>query len=133
MVGAPQLVRGAEAPERGDLGRDRLRRQGAAAACSPRRVGEALTLGAFELSPGAPAGPVKTIAALTGATQDASPVFSGPGATSLFFADDAVGGTGRVRWMADRLALRRIPSKRTAARPGKRCISTPLAGPEAAR
>jgi hypothetical protein len=62
--------------------------------------GEALLLGAFELRPGASAGAVKTIAALTGgATQDVSPVFGGPAATSLFFADDAVGGTGRVRWM----------------------------------
>jgi hypothetical protein len=62
-------------------------------------IGEAMTLGAFEIAPGAPPSAVKTIAALTGATQDASPVFSGPGGTSLFFADDAVGGTGRVRWM----------------------------------
>jgi hypothetical protein len=43
---------------------------------------------------------VKTISALTGgANQDVSPVFSGPAATSLFFADDAVSGSGRVRWM----------------------------------
>jgi hypothetical protein len=42
----------------------------------------------------------KTIAALTGgAQQDVSPVFGGAAATSLFFADDAVGGSGRVRWM----------------------------------
>ncbi len=62
--------------------------------------GESLTLGAFELTPGSPAGPLKTIAVLTGpVTQDVSPVFSSGGAGSLFFADDAVGGSGRVRWM----------------------------------
>ena len=53
----------------------------------------------FELAPGSLATPVKPIAALTGGTQDASPMFAGPSARSLFFADDAVGGTGRVRWM----------------------------------
>jgi hypothetical protein len=98
VVGAPQLVRGAE-------GQSTV--TSAALACTAKgcrgvltaAVGEALTLGAFELSPGAPAGPVKTIAALTGGSQDASPVFSGKAASSLFFADDAVGGTGRVRWM----------------------------------
>lgn len=98
VVGAPQLVRGAE-------GQSAV--TSAAIGCTGKAcrgvltaaVGETLTLGAFELSAGAPAGPVKTIAALTGATQDASPVFSGPGATSLFFADNAVGGTGRVRRM----------------------------------
>jgi hypothetical protein len=98
VVGAPQLVRGAE-------GQSAV--TSAALSCTAKgcrgvltaAVAEALTLGAFELSPGAPAGPVKTIAALTGATQDASPVFSGKAASSLFFADDAVGGTGRVRWM----------------------------------
>jgi hypothetical protein len=109
MVGAPQLVRGAE-------GQSAV--TSAAIGCSGKAcrgvliaaLDETLTLGAFELSAGgqvggdsqAPrlAGPVKTIAALNGGTQDASPAFSGPGATSLFFADDAVGGTGRVRWMA---------------------------------
>ncbi len=99
VVGAPQLVRGAEAQSAVTS---------AAIGCSGKvcrgvltaALGETLTLGAFEVSAGAPAGPVKTIAALTGASQDTSPVFSGPRATSLFFADDAVGGTGRVRWMA---------------------------------
>ena len=63
-------------------------------------LNEALLLGAFEVAPGAAAGPVKTIAALTGSvTQDVSPAFSSGAATSLFFADDAVGGSGRVRWM----------------------------------
>jgi hypothetical protein len=63
-------------------------------------VGEAQVLGAFEVSPGAPAGPLKTLAALGGGTtQDVSPVLSGPQGTSLFFADNAVNGSGRVRWM----------------------------------
>jgi hypothetical protein len=63
-------------------------------------VGETQVLGAFELSPGAPAGPLKTLAALGGGTtQDVSPSLSGPQATGLFFADNAVNGAGRVRWM----------------------------------
>jgi len=63
-------------------------------------VGETQVLGAFEVSPGAPAGPLKTLAALGGGTtQDVSPSLSGPGASSLFFADNAVNGSGRVRWM----------------------------------
>ena len=99
LVGAPQLVRGAEgqsAVTSAAIGCSGKACRGVLTAAS----GETLTLGAFALEAGAKAGPVKTIAALTGATQDASPVFSGPSATSLFFADDAVGGTGRVRWMA---------------------------------
>jgi hypothetical protein len=96
LVGAPERVRG----EGGAV-------TSAALACGAKLCrgvltsasGEVLTLGAFDLVPGSPAGSVKTIAALTGAGQDASPVFSGPGAGSLFFADDAVSGTGRVRWM----------------------------------
>lgn len=63
-------------------------------------VGEAQVLGAFEVSPGAPAGPLKTLAALGGGTtQDVSPSLSGASASSLFFADNAVNGAGRVRWM----------------------------------
>jgi len=98
LVGTPALVHGAEGSSTVTS---------AAIGCSAKgcrgvltsAIGEALTLTAFELAPGAPAGPVKIIGALTGATQDASPVFAGPSASSLFFADDAVGGTGRVRWM----------------------------------
>lgn len=99
MIGAPQLVRGADG---------RAAVTSAALGCGPKECrgvltsdsGEALVLGAFELNPGAPAGAVKTIAALTGGgTQDVSPAFAGPSATSLFFADDAVAGSGRVRWM----------------------------------
>ena len=98
MIGVPQLIRGenGHAVTSATLG------------CGPKLCrgvlttaqGESLTLGAFDLTPGAPAGPLKTIAVLTGpVTQDVSPVFSGVGASSLFFADDAVGGSGRVRWM----------------------------------
>jgi hypothetical protein len=98
MIGIPQLLRGENgaAVTSASLG------------CGPKGCrgvlttaqGEALTLDAFELTPGAPAGPLKQIALLTGpVTQDVSPVFSSPGAASLFFADDAVGGSGRVRWM----------------------------------
>jgi hypothetical protein len=98
LVGAPQLVRGAEkqaAVTSAALGCAAKMCRGVLTATT----GDAMTLGAFEIAPGQLAGPVKTIAALTGATQDASPVFSSPAASSLFFADDAVGGTGRVRWM----------------------------------
>jgi hypothetical protein len=98
LVGAPQLVRGAD-PQAAVTS--------AALGCTDKgcrgvlttTTGDALTLGAFELTPGSLAAPVKAIAALTGGTQDASPIFAGPHAKSLFFADDAVGGTGRVRWM----------------------------------
>lgn len=63
-------------------------------------VGETQVLGAFEVSPGAPAGPLKTLAALGGGTtQDVSPSLAGAQASSLFFADNAVNGSGRVRWM----------------------------------
>ncbi len=98
MIGVPQLIRGENgyAVTSATLG------------CSPKicrgvlttAQGESLTMGAFELTPGAAAGPLKTIAVLTGpVTQDVSPVFSNVNAGSLFFADDAVGGSGRVRWM----------------------------------
>ena len=98
MIGVPQLIRGenGHAVTSATLG------------CGPKLCrgvlttaqGESLTLGAFELTPGAASGPLKTIAVLTGpVTQDVSPVFSSASAGSLFFADDAVGGSGRVRWM----------------------------------
>jgi hypothetical protein len=101
VIGAPQLVRGAE----GQSTVSAATLGCAAGVCRGvltsyvAEGSDALTLGAFQLTPGSPAGPVKTIAALTGATQDASPVFASPSAASLFFADDAVGGSGRVRWM----------------------------------
>jgi hypothetical protein len=97
LIGVPQLVRadGQSTVTSATLGCSATACRGVLTASA----GDAMTLGAFELSPGAPPGAVKTFAALTGATQDASPVFSSSSATSLFFADDAVGGTGRVRWM----------------------------------
>jgi hypothetical protein len=100
-VGAPQLLRGEQqAPV-----------TSAALACSPEKgggcrgvltsaVGEALVLGAFSVNPGSPPGRLQTLATLTGAnTEDVSPAFVGRRGTSLFFADDAVGGAGRARWM----------------------------------
>jgi hypothetical protein len=95
------------APERVRVGEEQSAVTSAAIGCAgdvcrgvlTASVGEVLTLGAFRLTPGSPAGPVKTIAALTGSSQDPSPSFANPGATALFFADDAVGGNGRLRWM----------------------------------
>ena len=61
---------------------------------------ESMLLDAFEFAPGAPPGPLKALAALTGgANADVSPSFAGRDGTSLFFGDDAIGGTGRVRFM----------------------------------
>src|SRR5262249_28108485 len=99
MIGAPQLVRGeGQAPvTSATLGC--VAGKGCRGVLTSA-VGETLLLGAFSLNPGAPAGSLRTLAALTGATtQDVSPVFANGSATSLFFADDAVGGSGRVRWM----------------------------------
>jgi hypothetical protein len=63
-------------------------------------IGESLLLGGFQLAPGAAPGPVRTLATLQGGvTEDVSPIFATPAAEWLFFADDAVGGTGRLRWM----------------------------------
>ncbi len=98
MIGVPQLIRGENgyAVTSATLGCGAKICRGVLTTAQ----GESLTLGAFELTPGSPAGPLKTIAVLTGpVTQDVSPVFSSGGAGSLFFADDAVGGSGRVRWM----------------------------------
>jgi hypothetical protein len=63
--------------------------------------GDAVVLSAFELTPGAQArAALKPLTGLTGSSpQDVSPVFSSPAGTSLFFADDSVSGSGRVRWM----------------------------------
>lgn len=99
LIGAPQLVRGNE-------GRSGV--TSAALSCGAKicrgvltsDTGGGLTLGAFEVVPSAPAGAVRTIAALTGpGTQDVSPSFASQNASSLFFADDSVGGAARVRWM----------------------------------
>ncbi|WP_437634533.1 hypothetical protein [Sorangium sp. So ce854] len=63
--------------------------------------GDSVALSAFTLAPGEAAAPaMKLLAWLTGsASQDVSPAFAGRSGASLFFADDAVGGAGRVRWM----------------------------------
>ncbi|WP_437577023.1 hypothetical protein [Sorangium sp. So ce887] len=63
--------------------------------------GDSVVLSAFSLAPGEAAAPaLKQLAWLTGsASQDVSPVFAGRSGGSLFFADDAVSGSGRVRWM----------------------------------
>ncbi|WP_437779735.1 hypothetical protein [Sorangium sp. So ce1097] len=63
--------------------------------------GDSVALNAFTLAPGEAAAPaMKLLAWLTGsASQDVSPAFAGRSGASLFFADDAVGGSGRVRWM----------------------------------
>jgi hypothetical protein len=98
VIGSPDLVRAGagQAVTSATLGCGPKACRGVLTAAS----GDALVLDAFELTPGSPVGPLKGIAALTGGSgQDASPAFAGPSATSLFFADDAVGGTGRVRWM----------------------------------
>ncbi|MGK4008863.1 hypothetical protein WMF31_40030 [Sorangium sp. So ce1036] len=63
--------------------------------------GDAVSLSAFTLAPGGgAASPPKPLVGLTGAaSQDVSPVFAGRSGGSLFFADDAASGSGRVRWM----------------------------------
>lgn len=98
MLGIPQLLQGENgyAVTSATLGCNAKSCRGVLTTAQ----GDALTLDAFELIPGSPAGPLKQIALLIGpVTQDVSPVFSSSGAASLFFADDAVGGSGRVRWM----------------------------------
>ncbi|WP_437762831.1 hypothetical protein WMF27_44200 [Sorangium sp. So ce281] len=63
--------------------------------------GDSVELSAFTLAPGDVSAPsLKPLVWLTGgASQDVSPAFAGRSGTSLFFADDAVSGSGRVRWM----------------------------------
>ncbi|MGK3998282.1 hypothetical protein [Sorangium sp. So ce1024] len=63
--------------------------------------GDSMALNAFTLAPGEAAAPaMKPLAWLTGsASQDVSPAFAGRSGASLIFADDAVSGSGRVRWM----------------------------------
>ncbi|WP_437326383.1 hypothetical protein [Sorangium sp. So ce381] len=63
--------------------------------------GDSVELNAFTLAPGDVSAPsLKPLAWLTGgASQDVSPAFAGRSGASLFFADDAVSGSGRVRWM----------------------------------
>lgn len=66
-------------------------------------IRESMHIDAFELNPGAPPGPRKTLVALSGgANADVSPSFAGSTADALFFGDDSVGGNGRVRFMSIR-------------------------------
>ncbi|MRG92840.1 hypothetical protein [Polyangium spumosum] len=97
-VGTPRLVRGEE--------QSAVTSVAVTCAASKCRgvltsaLRESMLLDAFEFAPGAPPGPLKALAALTGgANADVSPSFAGREGTSLFFGDDAVGGTGRVRFM----------------------------------
>jgi len=62
--------------------------------------GDVVTLRALPIAPGGALGQLRTLGTLTGnSAQDVSPVLAGPAGTTLFFADDAVSGAGRVRWM----------------------------------
>ena len=99
LLSPPRRVHGAD--DRGTV-------TASAVVCSPEdchgvltsELEGVLTLGAFETSVDGVPGPVRAIATLTGpGSEDASPALVGAGGTSLFFADDSVGGSGRVRWM----------------------------------
>ncbi|WP_156339266.1 TolB family protein [Chondromyces crocatus] len=60
--------------------------------------GEALSLRALEFNAQGRPGATQLLGVLTGnAAQDVSPSFAGSG--GLFFSDDALSGSGRVRWM----------------------------------
>jgi hypothetical protein len=64
-------------------------------------IRQSMQIDAFDVNPGAPPGPRKTLMALSGgANADVSPSFAGPSATALFFGDDSVSGSGRVRFMS---------------------------------
>lgn len=98
VIGAPALLRGEDGTPVTSV----------SLSCGPKgcrgalssAIGDALSLGAFELSIGGVVGPIKSLASLSGgAGQDVSLAFAGPGGSPLFFADNAVGGTGRVRMM----------------------------------
>lgn len=63
-------------------------------------VGEGLVAGGFTYTPGQGASAVRAFTGLSGTVgQDVSPSFSSTSAASLFVADDATAGTGRVRWL----------------------------------
>jgi len=98
LLGSPRLVRGEEQNAVTSI----------TLACTASKcrgvltsaVRESMILDAFEFAPGAPPGPLKSLAALTGGVNaDVSPSFSSSTATSLFFGDDTSGGSGRVRLM----------------------------------
>lgn len=100
-IGAPQLLRGEQqAPVTSAALVCAAEKGGPCRGVLTSAVGETLVLGAFTVNPGSPPGRLQTLATLTGAnTEDVSPVFAGSRGNSLFFADDAVGGAGRARWM----------------------------------
>ncbi len=99
LTGAPLLLRG-------DQGSTVSSVAVTCAASSCRAVTaaairESMQIDAFELNPGAPLGPRKTLISLSGgANADVSPSFAGPSATTLFFGDDSIGGNGRVRYLS---------------------------------
>lgn len=99
LVGAPMFVRGDGASTISSVALSC-----AAARCrcvTAAAIRESMQIDAFELNPGAPPGPRKTLVALAGgANADVSPTFAGPSASALFFGDDSVGGNGRVRFMS---------------------------------
>jgi hypothetical protein len=99
LAGAPILIRGEE----------RSTITSVALTCTQARcrgvtasaIRESMQIDAFEVSPGAPPGPRKTIVALSGGPNaDVSPSFASSSANTLFFGDDSMAGTGRVRFMS---------------------------------
>ncbi|MBK9266029.1 MAG: hypothetical protein IPM54_40375 [Polyangiaceae bacterium] len=99
LAGAPVLMR---AEDRGTISSIALtctatQCRGAAASA----IRDSMQIDAFELSPGAPPGPRKTLVALSGgANADVSPAFANASASTLLFGDESVGGNGRVRFMS---------------------------------
>ena len=64
-------------------------------------IRESMQIDAFEVNPGAPPGPRKTLIALAGgANADVSPSFAGSSGNALFFGDDSSSGSGRVRFIS---------------------------------
>ncbi len=98
LAGATTLVRGAEGSTISSVALTCL-----ATRCRVVTAGairESMQMDAFEVSPGAPPGPRKTLASLSGgANADVSPSFAGSSANALFFGDDSASGSGRVRLM----------------------------------
>lgn len=103
LIGVPQLVQ----PHAKDAATNGEVVTSVALACESAcrlaitwTVGEGLVAGGFTYTPGQGASAVRAFTGLSGTVgQDASPSFSAANATSLFVADDATAGTGRVRWL----------------------------------
>ncbi len=99
LVGAPILVHGDDTSTISSVAMTcaAARCRGVTAAA----IRESMQIDAFDLNPGAPPGPRKTVVTLSGgANADVSPTFAGPSANNLFFGDDSVGGSGRVRHLS---------------------------------